>query len=91
MPLLAWRKFHGKYIGIVLKRIAIFTFRIFDIKMNEYPIILFFNNILKLTDYKPNCHQNRLQKHVKVFSTSTKIENLQVNIHYVIENKLTNC
>ena len=50
---------------LVLKRIAIFTFRIFDIKTNEYPIILFFNNILKLTDYKPNYHQNRLQKHIK--------------------------
>ena len=58
---------------LVLKRIAIFTYRIFDIKTNEYPIIPFFNNILKLTDYKPNYHQNRLQKHIKVFSTSTKI------------------
>ena len=60
----------------------------FDIKTNEYSIILFFNNILNLTDYKPNHHQNRLQKHINVFSASTKIENLQVN---VIENKLTNC
>ena len=76
---------------LVLKRIAIFTFRIFDIKTNEYPIVLFFNNILKLTDYKPNYHKNRLQNHIKVFSTSTKIKNLQVNIHYIIENKLTNC
>ena len=41
-------------ISLVLKRIAIFTFRIFDIKTNKYPIILFFNNVLKLTDYKPN-------------------------------------
>ena len=55
----------GKYkpftvFRVVLKRIAIFIIRIFDIKTNEYPIILFFNNILKLTDYKPNYHQNRL-------------------------------
>ena len=50
---------------VVLKRIAIFAIRIFDIKTNEYPIILFINNILKLTDYKPNYHQNRLQKHIK--------------------------
>ena len=56
---------------VVLKRIAIFTIRIFDIKMNEYPIILFFNNILQLTDYKPNYHQYRLQKHIKsVFNSN---------------------
>ena len=31
-----------------------FYFRIFEIKTNEYLIILFFNNVLKLTDYKRN-------------------------------------
>ena len=49
----AWQLFNS-HKELVLKRIAIFTFWIFDIKTNEYPIILFFNNVLKLTDYKPN-------------------------------------
>ena len=57
-------KFFIQY-KVVLKRIAIFTIRIFDIKTNQYLIILSFNNNLQLTDNKPDYHQNRLRKHIE--------------------------